>query len=44
VADGGDRSDYIIISFQLIDPVSNKIVWTNGYEVKRLTKIGEVYK
>ncbi|MCX6983599.1 MAG: hypothetical protein NT118_02450, partial [Lentisphaerae bacterium] len=44
VANRGDRSDYILISLQLIDPQSNNIVWTNGYEVKRMTKVSNLYK
>lgn len=44
VANRGDRSDYILISLQLIEPTSNKIVWTNGYEVKRLTLPAGLYK
>lgn len=44
VANRGDRTDYILISLQLIDPVSNKIIWNNGYEVKRLTLPSGIYK
>ena len=44
VANRGDRTDYILISLQLIEPVSNRIIWTNGYEVKRLTLPAGIYK
>jgi PBP1b-binding outer membrane lipoprotein LpoB len=41
---GGDRSDYILMSFQLIDAVSNQIVWEDGYETKKVSSIDAVYK
>jgi len=41
---GGDRSDYILMTFQLVDPVSNEIVWENGYETKKKTNISVIYK
>jgi PBP1b-binding outer membrane lipoprotein LpoB len=43
-AQGGDRSDYIIMSFQLVDPVSNEIVWEKAYETKKKTNVGVIYK
>ncbi len=40
----GDRSDYVLITFQLIDPDTNEMVWERGYETKRVTEVGVVYK
>jgi PBP1b-binding outer membrane lipoprotein LpoB len=41
---GGDRSDYILMSFQLVDPVSNQIIWEDAYETKKVSSINAVYK
>ncbi len=43
---GGDglRSDYVLISFNLIEPVSNAILWEYGYEVKRVTSRSVLYR
>jgi len=43
-ASGGDRSDYIIMSFQLIDTETSEILWENDYEVKRVGEAGVVYQ
>jgi hypothetical protein len=43
-ASGGDRSDYIIMSFQLIDTETTEILWENDYEVKRVGEAGVVYQ
>lgn len=43
-AAGGDRSDYIIVSFQLLDPQSNEVVWEDSYETKKVTNKGVLYK
>ena len=43
-AQGGDRSDYILMSFQLVDPVSNEMVWEDAYETKRKTNDSVIYK
>lgn len=43
-AQGGDRSDYILMSFQLVDPVSNEIVWEDAYETKKKTNVSVIYK
>lgn len=40
----GDRSDYIIMSFQLIDTETTEILWENDYEVKRVGEAGVVYQ
>jgi TolB-like protein len=41
---GGLRSDYIITTFQLVDPQSNKVLWEDGYETKKKSKVGTVYQ
>lgn len=41
---GGDRSDYVIVSFQLVDAGSNEIVWEDAYETKKKTSVSVIYK
>lgn len=43
-AGAGDRSDYILFSFQLIDPVSNELVWEDIYETKKVSNTGVLYR
>ncbi len=43
-AEGGERSDYIILSFQLIDPQSNEVVWEDSYETKKVSNRSVLYK
>ncbi|MDP2928059.1 MAG: penicillin-binding protein activator LpoB [Candidatus Omnitrophota bacterium] len=43
-ANQGDRSDYISMSFQLIDAETSEIIWENEYEVKRVGTSGVVYQ
>lgn len=43
-ANQGDRSDYISMSFQLIDAETSEIIWENEYEVKRVGESGVVYQ
>jgi len=43
-ANNGDRSDYISMSFQLIDAESSEVIWENEYEVKRVGTAGVVYQ
>ncbi|MFA6129689.1 MAG: penicillin-binding protein activator LpoB [Candidatus Omnitrophota bacterium] len=43
-ANNGDRSDYISMSFQLIDAETSEVVWENEYEVKRVGTAGVVYQ
>jgi uncharacterized protein (TIGR02722 family) len=43
-ANRGDRSDYISMSFQLIDAETGEIVWEDEYEVKRVGEAGVVYQ
>lgn len=40
----GDRSDYISMSFQLIDAETSEVIWENEYEVKRVGTAGVVYQ
>ncbi len=40
----GDRSDYISMSFQLIDAETSEVIWENEYEVKRVGSAGVVYQ
>jgi PBP1b-binding outer membrane lipoprotein LpoB len=43
-AAGGDRSDYIIISFQLVSPQTNELIWEDAYETKKVTNRSVLYK
>ena len=43
-ANRGQRSDYVLVSFYLIDPVSNEMLWEYGYEVKRVTSRSVLYR
>ena len=43
-AAGGDRSDYIIMSFQLVDPQTNEVVWEDVYETKKVSNKSVLYK
>lgn len=38
------RSDYISMSFQLIDAETSEVIWENEYEVKRVGSAGVVYQ
>jgi PBP1b-binding outer membrane lipoprotein LpoB len=40
----GDRSDYISMSFQLLDAETSEIIWESEYEVKRVGEAGVVYQ
>lgn len=43
-AEGGTRSDYIILSFQLVDPKSNVVLWEDAYETKKKSTVSAVYR
>lgn len=43
-ASRGQRSDYVLVSFYLVDPVSNEMLWEYGYEVKRVTSRSVLYR
>ncbi|MEN8149806.1 MAG: hypothetical protein ABFS86_08280 [Planctomycetota bacterium] len=40
----GEQTDYILVTLQLVDPVSNEILWESDYESKRKSSAGIVYK
>jgi PBP1b-binding outer membrane lipoprotein LpoB len=40
----GTQSDYLLITMQLVDPVSNEVLWEDGYEVKKASVSGVVYQ
>ena len=43
-ASGGNRSDYILMSFQLINAETSDIVWEDSYEVKKVGISGVAYQ
>jgi PBP1b-binding outer membrane lipoprotein LpoB/TolB-like protein len=40
----GRQTDYLLYTFQLVDPDSNEILWEDGFEFKRSTSSGIVYQ
>ena len=40
----GTQSDYLLITLQLVDPVTNELLWEDGYEVKKSSVSGTVYQ
>ncbi len=40
----GLASDYLLITMQLVDPVTNELVWEDGYEIKKQSRAGIVYQ
>ena len=40
----GNRSDYVLMSFQLINPETSDIVWEDSYEFKKVGSAGVVYQ
>ena len=43
-ARNGAYSDYLHIAFELVDPNTNETIWQDGYEVKRVSQVGTVYR
>jgi len=41
---GGVRSDYIIMSFQLVDPDTNEVLWEDAYETKKKSSASVLYR
>ncbi|MEW6742052.1 MAG: hypothetical protein AB1486_04765 [Planctomycetota bacterium] len=41
---GGDASDYLRASFQLVDTETGELVWEGAYEVKKVGEEGVVYR
>jgi len=39
-----NRSDYILMAFQLIDAETSDIIWEDSYEIKRVGESGVVYQ
>lgn len=39
-----NRSDYILMSFQLIDAETSDIIWEDSYEIKRVGEAGVAYQ
>lgn len=40
----GDRADYFVLSFRLVDSEDSHIVWTNQYEFKKVGDAGVIYQ
>ena len=40
----GSRSDYVLMSFQLIDSETSDIIWEDSYEFKKIGTVGVVYQ
>lgn len=41
---GAARSDYVIVSYQMVDPSTNEVLWEDAYESKRASRVGTVYR
>ena len=41
---GATRTDYIIVSFQMVNPSTNEVLWEDAYESKRASQVGTVYR
>lgn len=41
---GATRSDYVIVSYQMVDPSTNEVLWEDAYESKRASRVGTVYR
>jgi penicillin-binding protein activator len=41
---GDKRSDYIYYSFELVDAENSAVVWTGGYDVKKVGERGVLYR
>jgi len=40
----GVQTDYLLVTLQLVDPVSNELLWEDGYEVMKQSRSGIVYQ
>ena len=38
------RSDYVVLSFTLIDAETREVVWVGSFEMKKLGKMGVLYR
>jgi len=43
-SEAGDRSDYTVLSVQLVDPVTNELLWEDLFETKKVSNVGVIYK
>ena len=43
-SNGRKQSDYLLMTMQLVNPVSNEVLWEDGYEVKKSSTTGTVYQ
>jgi PBP1b-binding outer membrane lipoprotein LpoB len=43
-AEGAVRSDYLIMSFQLVDPITNEVLWEDAYETKKKSGTSVLYR
>jgi len=43
-SDAGNRSDYILLTFQLVDPATNEVIWEGKYESKKKSAVSVLYK
>lgn len=41
---GAARSDYVIVSYQMVNPSTNEVLWEDAYESKRASRVGTVYR
>jgi hypothetical protein len=41
---GGSRSDYLMMSFQLVDPITNEVLWEDAYETKKKSDTSTLYR
>ena len=40
----GDRADYFVMSFRLVDAADSHVVWSNQYEFKKVGDSGVIYQ
>lgn len=40
----GDRADYFVLSFRLVDAEDSHVAWTNQYEFKKVGDAGVIYQ
>jgi TolB-like protein len=41
---GGDRADYFVMSFRLVDAEDSHVAWSNQYEFKKVGDAGAIYQ
>jgi hypothetical protein len=40
----GDRADYFVLAFKLVDAEDSHLAWTNNYEFKKVGDAGVIYQ